>query len=65
MEVVLRAGGLCWPVALRGKRVLSQPWGQTWPYLACSQEGLVALASVQVLLCLVGHHRWHQREYQV
>lgn len=56
---------LSWPVALRKEPALSQPWGQAWPYLSYSWEGLVASASLQVLLCLVGHHRWHQREHQI
>lgn len=40
--------------ALGEKPVLPHPWGQAWPYLECSQEGLVASPWVQVLLCLVG-----------
>lgn len=43
--------------ALREEPALSQPWGQAWPYLACSREVLVPSASLQVLLCLVASER--------
>lgn len=50
-------GWLSWAVALRDKPAQPQPWGQAWPYLACSQEALVPSASVQVLLCVVASER--------